>query len=73
METGIINANYGIACRSTTPAAQQQPAQSPYGENQYRNHNNRQRHNVVNWIGKNVIWISRLKAVETFKSGWQRC
>ncbi len=56
----------------TTPVVYQS-AHSPYDENQYRDRDNRQRQKVVNRISKNVIWVSRVKAVEMFKRCWQRC
>jgi hypothetical protein len=55
------------SCSRTTPAAYQS-AHSPYDENQYRDRDNRQRQKVVNRISKNVIWVSRVKAVEAFNA-----
>src|SRR5437762_3335327 len=49
------------------------PAHSPDDENQYRNRDNCGRQKVVSGIGENVIRMSRVKAIEAFKRGWQRC
>ena len=61
--------------RSTAPAAAhaQQMAHSPDNENQYCNRDNCGRYKVANGIGKNVIRMSRVEAIEAFKRGWQRC
>jgi hypothetical protein len=61
--------------RSTAPAAAhaQQMAHSPDNENQYCNCDNCQREKVANGIGKNVIRMSRVEAIEAFKRGWQCC
>ena len=55
------------------PAAAQQSAHAPHDENQYHNRDNCQRDKVANGIGKNVIRMSRIEAIEAFKGGWQRC
>jgi len=57
----------------STPSASQQPPHSPHDENQCRNRDNCERHKVANGIGKNVIRMSRIEAIEVFKGGWQRC
>ena len=58
---------------ASTASATQQPAHSPHNEDQYRNRNNRQQQKVMNGIGKNVIRMSRIEAVEAIKRGWQCC
>jgi hypothetical protein len=73
--TDIIAAEIDSPIRIRSPfvlPAAQQPTHSPHDENQYRNRDNCQRQKVVNGIGKNVIRVSRVEAIEAFKGGWQR-
>ena len=65
-----------ITNRETSNAAGTPPSpQSVHpkrGNTQYQEHCGRQRHDVVDGISKNVIWVSRVKAVEMFERCWQR-